>query len=379
MLIEMMRLIRFPLALAAVLFIPWQSQAADPDTCWLAYAVQSESTWELWLAHPNSEDRSLSQNESGFDIALTRAWAGGQAVFSSTRDGNWELYRVEITSDGISSPQRLTTTAEVIELDPAFSPDDRLVSFDANPNGNWDIYTLDLTSNQVTRLTDHPANDINAAWSPDGASLIFQSDRAEGVWGLYRLELSSGQVRPFSTLQGDFDAAFSPDGSQAVFRSARDSADGESSSLYLIPAAGGIETRFSPLGQDSLYPVWSPDGRWIAYQSALRNRRYAIYLYEVATEQTYQVTAFQEGQSHEGPAWDCTGEQLIFAANPNGDFDLYQRPLADRDTFPASVNRQTQVWRTGPGDQRDPFGYPNEENATRRGTLPPPISIPPQN
>ena len=44
-------------------------------------------------------------------------------------------------------------------------------------SGNFDLYVMDADGTNVTRLTDHPANDYDPIWMPDGQSLIFSSER----------------------------------------------------------------------------------------------------------------------------------------------------------------------------------------------------------
>lgn len=51
---------------------------------------------------------------------------------------------------------------------PAWSPDGSTTAFVSDRDGSDDIDLLDVASGRVTRLTDHPTPDRMPAWSPDG-------------------------------------------------------------------------------------------------------------------------------------------------------------------------------------------------------------------
>ncbi|HFD38271.1 MAG TPA: serine/threonine-protein kinase, partial [Anaerolineae bacterium] len=63
------------------------------------------------------------------------------------------------------------------------------------PDGNnWDVYRISLKSGALARLTDDPANDGPAAFSPDGQSIAFLSNRS-GKWALYTMNRQGGNVK----------------------------------------------------------------------------------------------------------------------------------------------------------------------------------------
>jgi len=68
--------------------------------------------------------------------------------------------------------------------EPAFSPDGRWLAFMSNRDGNPEIYRLELSSGRVERLTEDPAYDTHPRWSADGRRLAFQSERGGGarIW-----------------------------------------------------------------------------------------------------------------------------------------------------------------------------------------------------
>jgi Tol biopolymer transport system component len=78
---------------------------------------------------------------------------------------------------------------------------------------NWDIYLFDEPGGEPRRLTDDPALDYNAVFSPDGRWVVFTSERA-GSADLYALDLKDGgpPIRLTRHHALDDAAAFSPDG-----------------------------------------------------------------------------------------------------------------------------------------------------------------------
>jgi Tol biopolymer transport system component len=108
---------------------------------------------------------------------------GDQIVFTSTRDGDYELYAVQITADGMPGPVRRLTQSPGNDVHPCFSLDGQWLvfasargglndeqplfgamhPFPAQPYG--EIYAFRLTDGQVVRLTHNKWTDGLPTWS----------------------------------------------------------------------------------------------------------------------------------------------------------------------------------------------------------------------
>ncbi len=88
---------------------------------------------------------------------------------------------------------------------PALSPDGRQVVFMSQREGNWDIYLINVDGSNLRQLTDNPGQDGLPAWSPDGRAIAYVSNQDNG-WSVMVMAPDGGEKQRLFTMPG------SPDG-----------------------------------------------------------------------------------------------------------------------------------------------------------------------
>jgi len=148
---------------------------------------------------------------------------------------------------------------------PAWSPDGARIAFSAWRRGGFrDILVVELASGAVREITADRAIDTWPTWSPDGRTLYFDSDRS-GIQNVYAYDLDGGVLwQVTNVLGGAFHAAISPDGRRLAFQSAVPDGGYDLYELALdraawLPARDHVDDRPPPTDvRDGDSPVSAP-------------------------------------------------------------------------------------------------------------------------
>lgn len=236
-------------------------------------------------------------------------------------EGTTERYADEGVNT--SNVRRVSFADIGADFDPDVTRDGSKVVFASTQHRvKADLYIKDAYSRTVTRLTDHPAQDVMPAVSPDGEYVAFCSDR-EGSWDLFVMPTSGGNpVRLTSETTHDLHPTWSPDGTRLAF-----SRFGEVSGrweIWVMDVASPAGLQFIGYG---LFPEWCPvsatgqDGTdRIAFQRSRERGDRSFSLWTV----DYSFRTGSAGRETEvvsspdraliNPSWSPDGEFLLYAA-----------------------------------------------------------------
>ena len=236
-------------------------------------------------------------------IASSGAWSpdGRRFAFGAVSRGRPMISIYDVGRGRVVREQRFEHLGEITS--PSWSPDGRQVVFSALAGGVTDLWVLDLDSGNLRRLTDDPHADLQPAWSPDGRSIAFVTDRfgRRDDRQNYRLALvdpATGTVRPVTSVEHakNINPAWSADGASLYFVSDRNGI----SDIYRVALASGELKQLTQLvtGVSGLTAL-SP-----AFSLARRGDRLVFSAYEKGSYNLYRLEGAQAlaGEAPRSPA-----------------------------------------------------------------------------
>ena len=301
--------------------------------------------------------------------------------------GNVRKSAIYLVPAGGGASRKITDGAKQDEQ-PDWSPDGRIIAYVSNRQGDpKQVWLYDVAAGKSTKLTNLPGGAHDVKWLPNGSGLVFVSDvfpdcgvdakcddarvaaaqkaptkarvidsllyrhwnawaeptRAHIVYvsrdGKRLSDLTPGafDAPPFSVGGGnEFDV--SPDSKQLVYARnvEKDAAVSTNADLYVVPLKGGEAKRITTRTGADTSPLYSPDGRWIAYRSQSRNSfesdLWELWLYERATGQSKRI-APEFAEWVEEAAWSPDSKSLFVSAPLKGKQAIFEIALDGRATL----------------------------------------------
>ncbi len=219
------------------------------------YVMEIEGTGETNLTNNPGEDVQADWSPDGLRIA-----------FASDRSGDNEIY--VMNSDG--TDQRRITNSPADENRPSWSPDGERIAFETNRTGNYEIFVMDADGTHLSNLTDNDADEINPHWSPDGGKIEFASYRG-GPPDIFVMDFDGTNVVQLTHNLWTGQAAWSPDGSRITYSYDRYvavmNADGTHQTvlLTLTCCPGPSVGSWSSDGHRIVFGTDRLDGNWEIY------------------------------------------------------------------------------------------------------------------
>ena len=166
----------------------------------------------------------------------------------------------------------------------------------------------------LNRLTSHDALDADPVWTPDGRRVTFRSTR-DGVDNLFwqRVDETGAPDRLSSSKSPQWPMSWHPSGKFLAFRQIGEKTGMD---IWILPMDGDETSGWKP-GTAYIYlagalnetdAVFSPDGRWLAYESD-ESGRSEVYVRPFPGPGSRSQVSAAGGQA---PRWSRTSRELVF-------------------------------------------------------------------
>ena len=253
----------------------------DPPAGNIVYTCYINEIDQICLMMADSSNQNLITETQGTNFFPSLSPDGKKIIFSSKRDGNFEIFEMDTAGGNIAKK-----TDNIGNLyAPEISPNGNRIIFALESGGDQTIWIMKRDGSNARPVLSSGVNGINPTWAPDNNRIAFTSTQ-NGSSHLFITNILGSKIRQvtkgISGISGR--SSWSPDGNWLAFSAGPDG----NRDIYIIGVDGKNLQRLTD-GGDNLGPCFSPDGKWITFNSS-RDGKNEIYVMRVNGSQETRLT-----------------------------------------------------------------------------------------
>jgi len=257
--------------------------------------------------------------------ASAQSTSTGKIVFHSDRSGNSEIYRIDVTGE---NETRLTNN-DAYDGFPSWSPDGTTILFQSDRDGTLAVYSMRDDGSDPKRIPNTKHGNY-PKWSADGSRIAFFAKR-DGVTDLFAVNPDGDELENLTNNRStDETPSWTADGTTVAFQSDRgwrDSLEGDPAEdqrsnygIFTLALATSTVTEITGIEFNDENPSINPDGSGIVFQRYVDDGL-AIGYIEIATGKTRLLT--DPADISGSPAWSSGGTKIVFDSMRDGNFEIY--------------------------------------------------------
>jgi Tol biopolymer transport system component len=262
----------------------------------ISYYSDQNGKYNIFVMKPDGSRQHQLTTDVSENICGIWSPDGNKMIFSSKREGNSEIYIM----DSYGNNQKRLTHNNTPDYHHRWSPDSKNIVYVSNIDGNQDIYRMDTEGENNINLTNSETNEMYPCWSPDGKTILYCSEESDG-WKIYQMNTDGSDRKKVSEYEGtdwELYPQFSPNGKKiAYFTHEPESKIGN---IFVMNKNGKNRQQLTNTAFVDEDPSWSPDGKFIVFQS---NRTSNYQIFTMKTDGTEQTCISNNKSSEYWPSW----------------------------------------------------------------------------